>query len=131
MSDMNIHILVGRLGKDPELSDNGVCKFSLATGYVSKGEKKTNWTNIVCFDKTAENCAKYLSKGREVAIQGETRTREYEKDGRKQYFTETIAHRVQFVGSKSDAPAREPYSPPIPDKGYDGGGQDDGNDLPF
>lgn len=98
---------MGRLGKDPELKDaKGVqiCNFSVATSKTWKdesGEKKekTEWHNIVCFRKTAELAGKYLTKGRQVLIDGELQTRSWEKDdGTKAYKTEIVAHNLQFIG---------------------------------
>lgn len=103
---------MGRLGKDPELKDaKGVqiCNFSVATSKTWKdasGEKqeKTEWHNIVCFRKTAELAGKYLTKGRQVLIDGELQTRSWEKDdGTKAYKTEIVAHNLQFVGDSKPA----------------------------
>lgn len=114
MSGYNRVVILGRLGKDPELKDaKGVqiCNFSVATSKTWKddsGEKreKTEWHNIVCFRKTAEIAGKYLLKGRQVLIEGELQTRSWDKDdGTKGYKTEIVAHNLQFVGDakpKSD-----------------------------
>ena len=85
--------------------------FSIATNERKKGqdgewEDHTEWHNIVTFGKTAENCAKYLQKGRQVYIEGRIQTRNYEKDGVTHYRTEVVANNVSFLGSKEDsAPA--------------------------
>jgi single-strand DNA-binding protein len=97
---MNRVYLVGRLGKDPELkavSETAkVCNFSLAT---SEGKDKVEWHSIQAWDKQAENCAKFISKGSLVAIEGRLKTRSYEKQGVTVYTTEVIASHVEFLSS--------------------------------
>jgi single-strand DNA-binding protein len=112
MSSINKVILVGRLGKDPEVRslDNGksVANFSLATSesYKDKqtGEKKevTEWHNIVLWAGLAEIAAKYLAKGSLVYIEGKNRTRSWEKDGVTRYTTEIVGDNLQMLGGKSD-----------------------------
>ena len=112
MSGVNKAIIVGRLGKDPELRYTGggtpVVNMSVATSenYKDKeGQKqeKTEWHRIVMFGKMAEVCAKYLQKGRQVYLEGRIQTRSWEnKDGVKQYTTEIVANAVQFLGSKPE-----------------------------
>lgn len=107
---VNLHIVLGRLGKDPELAytpaGDAVCKFSVATGEKFKdntGEMKerTDWHNVVVWRKLAEICNQYLKKGQQVYIEGKSRTRSWEdKDGKKCYMTEIIADKVQFLGRK-------------------------------
>lgn len=115
---------MGRLGKDPELKDaNGlaICNFSVATSKEWKddgGEKKerTEWHSIVCFRKTAEIAGKYLTKGRQVLIEGELQTRSWEgEDGKKNYRTEIIANNIQFIGdgqARGERPANGSATPP-------------------
>lgn len=95
--------LIGRLGRDPELrytqSSKPVCGFSLAVDGGSKDS--TEWVNIVAWEKTAENCGKYLQKGSTVAVEGRLQTRQWEDDnGNKRRKTEVIAARVVFLDSK-------------------------------
>lgn len=103
---MNLVILTGFLGKDPEVkytaSGMAVAHFTLATTEYSKGEKKTSWHRIVVFDKQAENCQKYLAKGSKALIDGRIQYGEYEKDGQKVKTVEIIANRVEFLNSKSE-----------------------------
>lgn len=100
---MNVSVLVGVLGKDPELrnikgSDNSVCNFSIATrGY----KDSTDWHNIECWGKTAENCAKYLKKGSKVSIKGEIKNNNYESNGVNHYGYKINAERVEFLDSKN------------------------------
>ncbi len=107
---VNKVILVGRLGADPDIrySPNGVAvgKFSLATNdYVSAGvegnrEERTEWHRIVTFGKTAEFCANYLAKGRQVYVEGSIRTNQWDdSQGQKRYSTEIIAREIQLLGS--------------------------------
>lgn len=112
MAGVNKVILVGNLGRDPELKhfDNGnaMCTMSIATSEEWKdkntGEKKekTEWHRVVTFSTLAENCGKYMSKGRQIYLEGKIQTREWEKDGEKRYTTEIVAQTVQFLGTKGD-----------------------------
>lgn len=100
---MNVSVLIGTLGKNPELrhisgSDKVVCTFSIATrGY----KDSTDWHKIECWGKTAENCANYLKKGSKVSIKGEIKNNNYEKDGVKHYGYKINAERVEFLDSKN------------------------------
>lgn len=102
---MNTVILIGRLTKDPETRTSGettVTRFSLA---VDRGDKNgnTDFPNVVCFGKVAEAVAKYMSKGRLVAVHGQLRTGSYtDKKGNKRYTTEVAADVVKFLDSKKD-----------------------------
>jgi single-strand DNA-binding protein len=106
---INKVILVGRLGADPELrytsSGSPVCNFSVATSEkwtdeTGDKQEKVEWHRIASWSKLAENCSKYLVKGREVYIEGRIQTRSYEdKDGLIKYITEVIAMKVEFLGS--------------------------------
>lgn len=118
MSSVNKVILVGRLGKDPELryTPNGspVARFSLATSesWTDKGgekQEKTQWHNIVAWSKLAEICNQYLVKGKMVFIEGRLETREYnDRDGNKRRITEIIARDMVMLDSRS-AEAREGF----------------------
>jgi len=105
--DINHVVLVGRLTKDPELtytqSGAAVCRFSIAvnrsSGSSSDSEGNTNFFNIVAWNKTAEICNQYLSKGRQVAIDGRLQQRRWEgSDGIKRNTVEIVANTVQFFG---------------------------------
>jgi len=112
---VNKVILVGNLGRDPELkhlpSGQAICQFSIATSesYTDKGgqkQEKTEWHRIVVWEKLAEVCGKYLGKGSKVYVEGKLQTREYEKDGQKHYQTEIVAREVKFLSEKkAGAPA--------------------------
>lgn len=105
---MNKVVLIGRLTHDPELrtgaGDNAtsVCKFSLAVNRRKKDDP-TDFLNIVAFGNTGEVCARYLTKGRQVAIDGRIQTRSYEnKEGKKVNVFEVVAENVDFIGSRQD-----------------------------
>ena len=106
MASINKVIIVGRLGKEPELKDVGqsqVCKFSVATSekWTDKNgqkQERTEWHNIVVWGKLADICGTYLKKGSEVYIEGKLQTESYEKDGQKKYITNIVAATVQFIG---------------------------------
>ncbi|TYO97511.1 single-strand binding protein [Geothermobacter ehrlichii] len=119
---VNKVILVGNLGKDPELrytpAGTAVATFPLATSerYRDKSGQqveKTEWHNIVVWRNLAEICGKYLHKGKQVYIEGKIRTRSYtDRDGNKRYITEIEAEQMQMlgrigddVGSRAPAPA--------------------------
>jgi len=121
---INKVMLIGRLGKDPEMrftpSGKAVTNFTMATNEVwsdQNGEKqeRTEWHRIVTWGKLAENCAKLLSKGKQVYVEGRLQTRQWDdKEGKKRYTTEVVAQSVQFLGSKGDSSGRsvEFTSPP-------------------
>lgn len=107
---MNKAILIGRLGKDPDLSytQSGTprCRFSIATSEKftdNQGQKqeRTEWHNIVVWGKQGEVCAKYLAKGRMVGIEGKIQTRSWDdqQTGQKKYMTEINGERVHFLPS--------------------------------
>jgi single-strand DNA-binding protein len=111
---VNKVILIGRLGKDPEMkympSGAPVTKFSLATDESFKdktGEKQehTEWHNIVVWNaKLAEICAEYLTKGKLVFIEGSIRSRQWQdQSGNKRTSYEIIANQMQMLGSKTDS----------------------------
>ena len=108
---VNKVILIGNLGKKPELrytpGGKAVAQFTIATNERRGGkdgqpaQEHTEWHRIVVWDRTAENCAQYLDKGRSVYVEGRLQTREWvDKEGQKKYTTEIVAHTVQFLGSK-------------------------------
>ena len=114
MAGVKKAIILGRLGKDPEIrfapSGMGVCNFSVATSERWKKkdgttEERTEWHNVVVFDKLAENCAEYLKKGSQVYIEGRIKTEKYDdKEGVTRYATKINAHTVQFLdGKKQEA----------------------------
>jgi len=118
MAGVNKAILIGHLGRDPELrytqSGAAVCNFSIATSEKwtdRSGEKqeRTEWHNIVTWSKTADFCAQYLSKGSLVYVEGRIQTREWEdKEGGKRKATEIVAYSVQALDRAPPGTVREP-----------------------
>lgn len=103
---LNKVMIIGRLGRDPEVrytqGGKAVANFSVATDHGSRDNKKTEWHRIVVWDKLAELCGQYLTKGRQVYVEGRLQTRDWEKDGVKRSSTEIVAHTVTFLGGMSD-----------------------------
>jgi len=155
---VNKVILIGNLGKDAEskFTPNGtsVATFSIATSWRQKDQQtgewkdQTDWHNIKLW--RGENVVPYLTKGTQVYVEGRLQTRSYEKDGKKQYFTEVIAEELILLGGRrgeasgggdySQQPvsmprsaqrpqAAAPASAPAEDAGFDQGITDD--DVPF
>lgn len=113
MSDLNLHQIIGRLGKDVEMrytpSGMAVASFSVATTRTWKNkdtgnkEEKTNWHNVTAFGKLGEICGEYLVKGSQVYIAGESETDKYtDKAGIEKYSTKIIAKDMKMLGSKPD-----------------------------
>jgi len=110
---VNKVILVGRLGRDPELkytpSGAPVAKFSLATDerykdQTGEWQDRTEWHNIVVWSKLAETCGQYLTKGKLVYIEGTIRSRQWQdQTGNKRTSYEIVANRMQMLGSKLDS----------------------------
>lgn len=106
---LNRAMIIGRLGQTPELkygqSGTAVCSFSVATSeswtdkQSGQKQEKTEWHRITAFGKLAEICGKYLSKGKQVYVEGKLQTSSYEKDGQTHYVTKIIADNVIFLGS--------------------------------
>lgn len=134
---MNSVLLIGRLTKDPDIRVNPstqalVAKFSIAIdrGKKSNGESAgTDFPSVTCFGKTAELAEKYLSKGRQVAVQGRIQTGSYEKDGHRIYTTDVIADRIEFLGNseKKESPKEGQSEMDIPA----GFAMLDDDDIPF
>jgi single-strand DNA-binding protein len=138
MRGVNKVILIGNLGKDPELrylpSGGPVTKFSLATGARWKDkdgqwQDRTDWHNIVAFGRTAEVCNEYLKKGSPIYVEGRIQTRSYDdRDGNKKWITEIIAQSVNMLGKKDEVEVEVPEAADQPSQ-EGSQGQDD--DLPF
>ncbi len=114
MASINKVFVMGRLGFDPEIrhtpNQNAVATLRIATteSWNKDGQKQeqTEWHRVVVWGRQAENCAKYLSKGRSVFVEGRLQTRSWDdKTGQKRYTTEIIANNVQFIGSNASAPS--------------------------
>ena len=134
---MNSVTLIGRLTKDPEVrygaeSQSAYCRFTIA---IDRGKDRSgedmgaDFPSIVCFGKTAENCERFLKKGRLVGVQGRIRTGKYEKNGQTVYTTDVYADRVEFLewGDRAEgsAPSAKPAAAPT------GFSQLTDDDIPF
>lgn len=136
---LNKCMIIGNLGADPEMrytaNGNAVTTFRVATSrsYNSaEGERReeTEWFSVVTWNRLAETCAQYLTKGRQVYVEGRMQTRSWEgQDGQKRYRTELIAETVKFLGNRSDSPAGG-FAPSMA-VGADAEGDIDPDDLPF
>jgi len=128
MAGINKVILIGNLGSDPEVrytpDGTAVANFSIATSDewtdkdTGERKKRTEWHRIVAWRKLGEICGEYLSKGRQVYVEGKLQTRSWEKDGITRYSTEIIASDVQFLGGRDTADTYK-SSEPAPSQGYE------------
>jgi len=111
MAGVNKAIVIGNLGRDPEIrhTTNGtaVCRLNVATtrNYMNKNTnervEETEWHRISVWGKAAENCEKFLAKGRQVYVEGRLKTNKYtDKEGAERYSTEIVADTVQFLGGR-------------------------------
>ncbi len=138
MSGVNKVILIGRLGEDPEIryTSNGtpVANLSLATSEQwtddsGEQQERTEWHKVVAWGRRAEVCGEYLTKGRQIYVEGSLQTNSWEdRDGNKRYTTEIRARNIQFLGkvgedSSFDAPDSQALSEEDPDF--------DDDDIPF
>jgi single-strand DNA-binding protein len=140
MASVNKAIILGNLGRDPELrhtpGGKAVATLRIATNEVwtdQSGERqeRTEWHTVVVWGRQAENCNQYLKKGRSVYIEGRLTTRKWQdKEGKDRYSTEIVADRVQFIGGGTGGGGGggrefedQSLEPPPP-----GGG---GDDIPF
>jgi single-strand DNA-binding protein len=116
MASLNKVMLIGNLGKDPEVryttSGTAVASFSLATSERFKNkngewEEKTEWHNITLWSRLAEIAGEYLAKGKTVYIEGRLQTRKWQdRDGRDRYTTEIVGEKMQMLGAKGDGGGR-------------------------
>jgi len=142
MAGVNKVILIGRLGKDPEMrytpDGTAVANFSIATSdewtdkETQERKEKTEWHRIVAWRRLGEICGQYLARGRQVYVEGKIQTRSWEKDGITRYTTEIIASDVQFLGTKESSnavsPSAETRAPGMPGPAFPEGPDDD---IPF
>ena len=145
MAGVNKVILIGNLGKDPEVrhleSGRAVANFPIATSESYKNREgdrvtHTEWHNIVLWTPLAEIAEKYLNKGKQVYIEGRLTTRSYEdKDGNKKYMTEVVGQNLTMLGSRPDSEGAavttsEPESTPVATSPSDSP-ETETDDLPF
>jgi len=118
---VNKVILIGHLGADPDIryTANGtpVANLRLATTEVAmvgegKWEERTEWHRVVAFGKVAENCGTFLSKGRQIYVEGRIQTRQWDdQQGNKRYSTEIVAREIQFLGGGGGGEDRSAQAP--------------------
>ena len=133
-------MVIGHLGRDPEMrytaNGSAVTTFSVASSrrYTSNGEQReeTEWFNVVTWNRLAETCAQYLTKGRLVYVEGRIQTRSWDdqQTGQKRYRTELIAEEVKFLGGGRDGGGGGGFAPGMA-VGPDSEGDIDPDDLPF
>lgn len=144
MAGLNKVILIGNLGRDPELrytqGGQAVANFTLATTESitkrdGEREDRTEWHRIVAWGKLAEICGEYLSKGKQIYLEGRIQTREWEdKEGNKRWTTEIVARNMQMLGRRSEGTgAGDPGEASEPSSGSSGPAEVSGNgdDIPF
>lgn len=129
---MNKVFLIGRLTRDPQAttfdSGSSCCRFSIAVDRYSRdGDNKTDFINITTWNALAQNCAKYLTKGKQVAVFGSIQTGSYEKDGVKYSTFEVRADQVEFIGSKDTTAQKQNNDVKMDDLKP----VDDDDDMPF
>jgi single-strand DNA-binding protein len=117
MPSVNKVILMGNLGRDPEVrfmpNGDAVCNFSIATtdswkDKAGERQEKTEWHNIVMYRRLAEIAGEYLKKGRPVYLEGRLQTRKWQtKEGQDRYTTEVIADSMQMLGGRDGAPTQD------------------------
>jgi single-strand DNA-binding protein len=127
---INRATLLGNLGRDPEIRTTGsgmaVGTLRVATTHRTKDrdgnwQEATEWHSVTVFGKTAENCQRYLTKGRQVYVEGRIQTRKWQdKEGKDRYSTEVVADIVKFVGGKTAQGGSQDGGKPS--GGYGGGG---------
>lgn len=104
--------VIGHLGRDPEMryndSELAIASFSVASSKKVKGEDKTQWVKIIAFGKLAEVCGQYLTKGKQIFVEGDLQSSEWQdKDGNKRFSIEIVANRIEFLSGKSDSQKQE------------------------
>lgn len=131
---INKVILVGNVGRDPEIkslpSGTRLATFSLATTdrrfKDDQGNPRTEWHNLVAWSGLAEIVEKYVTKGKQLYVEGRIQTRSYEQDGQKKYFTEIHINEMELLGGRPSSGGGG-YNDPGPSAGY----PDDSDDVPF
>jgi single-strand DNA-binding protein len=149
---VNKVILLGRLGKDPEMryspSGTAVANFSMATNHSTKDQDgnftdKTEWHRVVCLGRLAEIAGEYLQKGKQVYIEGRIQTRSWEdQQGQTRYVTEVVANEMTMIGGRNDnnggdstsydaaaPPPKKEASPKVQEEAASSPNEED--DLPF
>lgn len=143
MASLNKVMVIGNLGGDPEMrytaNGNAVTTFNVAandnfTDRNGERQERTEWFSVVTWNRLAETCAQYLTKGRSVYVEGRLQTRSWDgQDGQKHWRTEVIAETVRFLGGRDGGGSDSfggGYGAGMP-AGPDAGGDIEPDDLPF
>jgi single-strand DNA-binding protein len=143
---LNKVMLIGNLGRDPEVrsipSGQQVATFTLATNRrwtdkAGQRQEQTEWHQIVCWGKSAEIAAQYLTKGKQIFVEGRIQTRSWDdkQTGEKKYRTEVICENFQMLGQRGGGPDMEAHGAapggPTYDEGLGGPGAPEDDDIPF
>ncbi len=150
INSLNKVILIGRLGRNPELryipqTERAVANFNLATNEryfnpnTNESDIRAEWHRIVAWGKLAEFCEKFLTQGKQVLVEGKLRTRSWQdRDGNKKFTTEVHAQNIVLLGRREDTLEEKPYTSAAPSSEFpeeeqtssiDEGGEDD--EVPF
>ncbi len=122
--------IIGHTGKDAEVrytnSGKAVASFSVATTWKSGKEERTEWHNVIAWERLAEICGEYVKKGKRVYVEGRVQSRSYDKDGEKKYITEIIATDLLLLDAPTQVAAKpvQQQSAPQQAASFD-------DDLPF
>jgi single-strand DNA-binding protein len=140
---INKAILVGNVGKDPEVRylDSGVAVATITLATTERGytmangtnvPDRTEWHNIVAWRGLAEIAEKYIRKGSQIYVEGKITTRKWEKDGIARYSTEIVAENIELLGKRPEGAAAESHTPvPKPATPSESPATDSSDDLPF
>ena len=141
MASVNKAIIVGNLGRDPEVrytqSGTAMTTFSVATtdtwmDQSNERQERTEWHRVVAWGKLGETCGQYLSKGRQVYIEGRLQTRSYDdKEGIRRYTTEINAREVKFLGSRDGGMRSDQPAGGAPGNDFGAGAVAPDDDVPF
>lgn len=142
MKGVNKVIIIGNLGKDPEVrhmpNGNAVTRVSIATSESWKDKntgqqnERTEWHRIVFFNRLAEIAGEYLTKGSKIYVEGQLRTNQWDKDGQKHYTTEIIVREMQMLDSRGEAQPKQEEQQNLTGKGFDSPSPEDfDDDIPF
>ena len=134
MPSVNKAILIGHLGRDPEVrykEDMTIVNFTMATSKKRQGESKTTWHRCVAFKQTADVIVKYCAKGDPIYIEGEIDNYEYEKDGEKRYGSSIIVNNVQLLKPRDQRQTSRSPAPSSKQTSMAGMGEEFDDDIPF
>ena len=134
---MNKAILIGRLTKDPELrfTQNGspYCQFTVACDRPSKDgdSKEADFIQCQVWGSQAENLAKYMAKGRQIAVEGNIRVDSMERNGERSWYTKVVCQRIEYLGGAKDGSDKQEKQPKLTDTNFGEEVSFSDEDLPF